>query len=175
MPGPVSIGKTSLFPNENQSNNEYMITKSNLLLTRAAMTLLMMVFTTVGAWALEYYVDAATEGNAGETVENLFDGDVNTKWCVTNELPIYVEFHTDVPIPPTEYVLTTANDCTSNTGRNPKSWALYGKVSENDEWVLNVMNCINNRNKWHPQKVNTISTASASSPPIVGEGAGWGQ
>lgn len=113
-----------------------MITKSNLLLTRAAMTLLMMVFTTVGAWALEYYVDAATEGNAGEPVENLFDGDVNTKWCVTNELPIYVEFHTDVPIPPTEYVLTTANDCTANPGRNPKSWALYGKVSENDEWVL---------------------------------------
>ena len=73
MPGPVSTGKTSLFPNENQSNNEYMITKSNLLLTRAAMTLLMMVFTTVGAWALEYYVDDATQGNESELVENLFD------------------------------------------------------------------------------------------------------
>ena len=60
-------------PFENQSNNEYMITKSNLLLTRAAMMLLMTLLMTVGAWAADFITDVMLIGGTTNDVARLRD------------------------------------------------------------------------------------------------------
>lgn len=81
----------------------------------------------------------ATAGTTGtvphEDYPNLFDNNINTKWCVTNVTStIYVEFDATQAIKPTGYVLTTGNDTEAGPGRNPKSWVIKGKNNPNDNW-----------------------------------------
>ena len=114
---------------------------------RAAMALAVMMLTTLTAWAQEitYYPTAGTEGNSGESYDKLFDGikwdvgNTGNKWCVEfyyydvdEDYPIYVEFHTNVPIIPTGYVLTTGNDSYTHQSRNPKSWKILAKANSSD-------------------------------------------
>ena len=72
-----------------------------------------------------------TAGNNGENYTNLFDGKQTrshfTKYCVpfTSD-GVYITTKASEPIVVTGYTLTTGNDTATNTGRNPKSWVLYG-------------------------------------------------
>ncbi|MGN0539636.1 MAG: dockerin type I repeat-containing protein [Candidatus Fimenecus sp.] len=75
---------------------------------------------------VQYTVLEGSGGFSGEGHENLFDGDVTTKWCVSMSAKLYVVFKTDSPVFVSGYDITTANDNDENYGRNPKSWTLYG-------------------------------------------------
>ena len=104
---------------------------------QALLTLLLTMFTSIGAWAQITYT--ATSGTTGvkdaEDYDMLVDGDKSTKWCVTNlESPIFIEFKTSTAIVPKGYVLTTGNDTGSNPGRNPKSWVIKAKANSSDNW-----------------------------------------
>ena len=77
-----------------------------------------------------------------EPGSNLFDGNVNTKWCWSGgHWSNWVVFHTDKPVYLKEYTLRTANDCVY---RDPKKFKLYGALdssapTENgttDGWTL---------------------------------------
>ena len=99
---------------------------------------LLMVMVT-GAWAQITYT--ATDGTAGETNQSydcFVDGKTNTKWCVTSvpsKFPLYIEFNTSSPITPKGYVLTTGGDNSKFNGRNPKSWKIYAKTSNEGGWT----------------------------------------
>jgi len=75
-----------------------------------------------------------------EEYHNLFNGSVSDKWCSTSGQRTngvwFVEFQTNAPVIATAYKMTTANDCKTYKGRNPKSWKLYGKANSEDEWTL---------------------------------------
>ena len=76
---------------------------------------------------------SAGPGNGGYT--KLVDGSTDTKWC-TNSSPFYIEFHSSAPFVPTGYIMTTAEDAASYSGRNPKSWTIKAKVNADDaEWT----------------------------------------
>ena len=84
--------------------------------------------------------DGLENGGVSEYYPNLFDGLTNSKWCSTTGRRTdgvwFVEFHTNAPLIPNGYKMTTANDCAKYKGRNPKSWKLYGKCFPDDEWTL---------------------------------------
>lgn len=73
----------------------------------------------------------------------LVDGDVNTKWG-RNGAQAYAIFMTPAPQTPVFYTLTTANDTQGYSGRNWKSWRIYGANFDNvaeavrdaEGWVL---------------------------------------
>lgn len=85
----------------------------------------------------------------GESDESLYDGqakgDEATKWC-TNIWPAWTVFKADEPIQPTYYGLVTGNDTYTYTGRNWKSWKIWGAnfdedpdpetVRNSNAWVL---------------------------------------
>ena len=66
---------------------------------------------------------------------SLFDGDPATYWRALNAGgAFFVEFYARNPLLVTSYKLTTVN---SDDGKyNPKSWKLYAKKSQNDNWTL---------------------------------------
>lgn len=75
---------------------------------------------------------------------NLFDGNVNTKWCsnvITDgniDIPsTHVIFGFDTEIKLYSYALTTANDTAAYQNRNWKSWKIYGSDTYDDDnnWV----------------------------------------
>lgn len=61
---------------------------------------------------------------SGEGAENLFDGSTATKWCGIQGGD-YVKFSTNVPVKPTVFSMTTANDNASGLERYALSWTLY--------------------------------------------------
>lgn len=67
---------------------------------------------------------------ADEGYENLFDYDINTKWCVTPFDGAYVIWKTSEVIKPNGYIIVTANDAETYNGRNPAVWTLYGSYAE---------------------------------------------
>ena len=91
-------------------------------------------------------------GYNGETPDNLFDGDTHTKWCYSfsnrnkgeTSNGAYVVFKASRPMAPAYYILSTANDTGSYSGRNWKQWQIYGMnassdadvTRESDNWVL---------------------------------------
>ena len=75
---------------------------------------------------------SAGPGNGGYT--KLVDGNTSTKWC-TNSSPFYIEFHSSAPFVPTGYIMTTAEDAASYSGRNPKSWTIKAKAHAEDDWT----------------------------------------
>ena len=89
---------------------------------------------------LNYTATAGITDNPAEGYPYLVDNDINTKWCIggfsgPNNLGLYIEFYSSEPIIPTGYVLTTANDNATWTGRNPKDWTIKAKANPNDEWT----------------------------------------
>jgi hypothetical protein len=66
------------------------------------------------------------------------DNDKSTKVCATFTSGVYIDFNTPNAIVPTGYVITTANDASSEYWRNrsPKTWKLYGKLNEGDSWTV---------------------------------------
>ena len=77
------------------------------------------------------YTATNGKGTGNEGYDKLVDGDLNTKWCADNG-PWYIEFHTASPIKVDGYMLRTGHDTDENSGRNPKSWELKGKLNEGD-------------------------------------------
>ena len=90
--------------------------------------------------SLEMYLKGSSadgpDGYPGEGVRNLFDGDKNTKYCIDmqGEIEVTVDFKRAHPVQ--AYMLRTGNDTRDYSSRNPDSWALYGRSSVSDEWVL---------------------------------------
>ena len=78
-------------------------------------------YTVTGYTALE-----GTAGFSGEGYENLVDGNSDTKWCTGNFTDGFIVFSAPSAVNVSGYTFTTANDNAQNTGRNPKSWVLYG-------------------------------------------------
>ena len=64
--------------------------------------------------------------NSSEACENLYDGNVQTKWCVTNFSSAYVIFEFSSAASINGIIITTANDNSVYRGRNPRDFALYG-------------------------------------------------
>ena len=88
-----------------------------------------------------YLVKYSTKTTGGTDSNNnlykLTDGDTTTKWCARNdtEKKWYAEFTTATPMSVTGYTMTTANDASAYTMRNPKVWTLQAKLNANDEWT----------------------------------------
>lgn len=87
--------------------------------------------------SLDYFDSIYSSANTingfnSEVPANLFDGNINTKmfnngtgtiaWKTSRETTLY------------SYTLTTANDNETYTGRNPKSWILYGST-DGQNWT----------------------------------------
>ena len=87
------------------------------------------VYTTARGW------DESTNSVYYEyyTYENLFDGDVNTKWNYY-KYPAWFEFKTDKPVSVKQYTMTTVKYNGSSAGSCPKSWTLKARVDETDAW-----------------------------------------
>ena len=90
-----------------------------------------------------------TEGFSGEGYGNLVDGKNTaenwTKWCFTwNKgtggisdylIGYYVILKAESAVKISGYSFTTGNDNAQETGRNPKSWTLYGSDSQDGSWT----------------------------------------
>ena len=75
-------------------------------------------------------------GYDGEGRQKLTDGDTGTKWCFTFPSGgAYVILEADSAVTISGYSFMTGNDNASNTGRNPKSWTLYGSDSQDGDWI----------------------------------------
>lgn len=72
------------------------------------------------------YGTAGTSDSEGPA--KLFDSSTSTKWCLNfnSSTGAYVAFALEEAKAISGYTFTTANDTASNTGRNPKSWVIYG-------------------------------------------------
>lgn len=87
-------------------------------------------------------VITGTEGASGENYENLFDGDADTKWCVTDFADYaFVAWELSEAITVSAVRITTAADHSSYPERSPVTWYLYGIASEDEiedaeSWVL---------------------------------------
>ena len=82
-----------------------------------------------------YVVSAldGTQGVTGENYENLFDGDADTKWCVTTfDDYAYVMWEMSEEISVSKVYFTTAADNSRYPGRSPVTWSLYGLDSPSD-------------------------------------------
>lgn len=69
-------------------------------------------------------------GTAGEVKENLFDGDVNTKWLVFTATG-WVSVKLAKPVKVVRYALASANDAPE---RDPRDWALEGSA-DGQNWT----------------------------------------
>lgn len=78
--------------------------------------------------------EGSTGFSSGENYDKIVDGNTATKWCLNGGEgnTVYNIFHASVPIFVTGYKITTANDNAQYTGRNPKSWTLYGSTSDSN-------------------------------------------
>ena len=96
--------------------------------------LLLFTLSACGGTQTNALISTASEGTPGftsdESFRNLFDLDVNTKWCVNPFEEAYVIWETSEIIKPTGYIIVTANDSATYKGRNPASWTLYGSYAE---------------------------------------------
>ncbi|MDD6274392.1 MAG: InlB B-repeat-containing protein [Clostridiaceae bacterium] len=77
-------------------------------------------------------IDGTAGANENETYSKLVDGDIKTKWCVTKFTDAYIIFKASASMQVTGYSITTGNDNVANTGRNPKTWTLYGSTATTD-------------------------------------------
>lgn len=82
-------------------------------------------------------IDATPGVSPNEEAENLFDGDVNTKWCVSMKNgPVFVEWQEPEPIVLQKFLMATANDNSRFPGRNPCSWVVSARNSTDEEWKV---------------------------------------
>ena len=134
---------------ENKDNMKKTITQSRWL---AAMLLLVAaMLVPAGAWAqtstVTFTAKEGTAGNKNESFNKLIDGkytsDNFSKWCMkfSSNNGAYIIFSASEPILVSGYSIVTGNDNASCTGRNPKSWKIYGCNDESagrssESWVL---------------------------------------
>ncbi|MBO7118988.1 MAG: hypothetical protein J6W03_01555 [Bacteroidaceae bacterium] len=71
---------------------------------------------------------------AGEGPDKLVDG-TNTKWGSGDDYP-FVVLKANMPVKPTSYELTIANDTWNHTGRNWKKWKIYGGNFSSDNHAI---------------------------------------
>uniref|UniRef100_UPI0034E97B76 GLUG motif-containing protein n=1 Tax=Ruminococcus flavefaciens TaxID=1265 RepID=UPI0034E97B76 len=123
------------------------VKKTTAFLPVVAMVLSMLLYFPGGTFSTysglkasaEGVTFTATVGTAGvaadgsEGYASLIDGKYSStdtsdysKWCVTNFSSAYIIFSASEPILVTGYSIVTGNDNKTFTGRNPKSWTLYG-------------------------------------------------
>ncbi len=74
------------------------------------------------------------DGFNGEGVENLFDNDKQSKYCIDPNGDIEVTFKTKKDIEIKAYLLRTANDTHEYAERNPDSWIFYGST-DGETWI----------------------------------------
>jgi Spore coat assembly protein len=81
---------------------------------------------------------ADSPGYDNENPDNLFDSDASTKYCyqLDNGYENDIVFTASKAFTVKAYVLRTANDTEAYTDRNPDKWVLYGRNSENEDWVV---------------------------------------
>ena len=75
-----------------------------------------------------------TPGFAGEEAEKLWDGDNTTKYCSTY-VPETSIIEMDDTYGLNGIVMSTANDNSSNPGRNPSNWAILGS-NDLENWAV---------------------------------------
>ena len=112
------------------------------------LSILLVAFLLVGllpaaAFAATFDATEGTAGaNDGETYTKLVDGNINTKWCVTDFKGAYIIFEASEAMKVTGYSITTGNDNEYDHGRNPKDWTLYGSAAteaparDSDSWEV---------------------------------------
>lgn len=75
-------------------------------------------------------IDGTSGCGYGEGYESLFDGKYTesdgTKWCCDFSDSAYVIIEASVPVWIGGYTFVTGNDNARESGRNPKTWKLYG-------------------------------------------------
>jgi len=87
--------------------------------------------------------DGPDEFFSNESWENLCDDKTTTKYCgeFNSNEGVYIFFDAASRVKPAGYRLYTANDTQSHSGRNPKTWKLWGSESKTTSpsaksWVL---------------------------------------
>ena len=84
---------------------------------------------------VEYeFVEGAETYFSGEGPENLWDDDVFTKFC-TDGFPAWSVAQTDKKYSINAIIMATANDNSSNPGRAPAAWTIYGS-NDNENWTV---------------------------------------
>lgn len=80
---------------------------------------------------------SATPAGDNEGPGNLFDGKVDTKYCTKGDNTAFptIQWEMQRPATITSYTLTTGNDTSSFSYRNPKSWTLYGSM-DGSTWTV---------------------------------------
>ena len=73
-------------------------------------------------------------GLSNEGYANLLDNDTSTKWCCNYSGSAYVVIEASERIRVSGYTVTTGNDTSDFTGRNPKTWTLSAS-NDNSTWV----------------------------------------
>lgn len=91
--------------------------------------------TDVSSLVIDKSARGTTATGANEAAQRIFDGDTGTKWCCTNIENAYVMFKTKAPTSVAAYQLCAANDTAGFSGRNPKSWTLYGSA-DGENWTV---------------------------------------
>ena len=76
----------------------------------------------------------ATAGIDGYGAENLFDGNIYTKWKVAFSGEAFVEWKTDEPVRPQYFKFVSCDDSSANPGRNPGKAVLRARKDESAEW-----------------------------------------
>ena len=64
--------------------------------------------------------------NYGKLIDGLYTSENGTKWCVKGFSSAYIIFESSEPVYVNGYSIVTGNDNERESGRNPKTWALYG-------------------------------------------------
>ena len=86
--------------------------------------------------AVRLTADDGTDGYPDQGPDKLFDGLDDSKWCCVFDGNNFVQFHSDVPVRPAAYAMTTAADTASYARRNPVSWTLEGSMDgADDSWT----------------------------------------
>lgn len=79
------------------------------------------------AYAPQFAVVDGKQASDGEGYKDLYDGNKNTKYCISISNKPYVTFKaSSANTIVTDYTLYTGNDTSTHKGRNPKDWTLYG-------------------------------------------------
>jgi len=115
------------------------------VMTMLTLTLTMLCVQSANAFTLTCLRGSGFGEDEG--CQNLFDGTQDTKWGTYDGSygnPVYAVAKATMPIAPTTYSLKIANDTNENTGRNWKSWRIFGgnfasdadAVYDAEGWVL---------------------------------------
>jgi len=97
------------------------------VMTMLTLTLTMLCVQSANAFTLTCLRGSGFGEDEG--CQNLFDGTQDTKWGTYDGSygnPVYAVAKATMPIAPTTYSLKIANDTNENTGRNWKSWRIFG-------------------------------------------------